>query len=280
MSVCAFSLTACSDMKKIELQVSVYDTANNKQLEKSISVDLYRHLAKETVDTIIDYVNKGYYDNKPFYLYDGALQNKNQGITFGDYKLDSSFNVVKDDYDFIKTIRGQFEYNGTIGSDLYHTDGAIGIWRNWTVQNGYESTDDTMNSARAELYISKSSVSSLDGYFCVFAKIDLDNTENSETWNLIKNVFSNTTYYSEYVVYYTGDYNEDLPNCGLTFHCIEDDEFIERYDSTNKTVDGLKVFTPEGTQIEQYKQHSIYMPVYDNGNTKTVSAKIVSAKVI
>ena len=56
---CSF-LVACEDIKVLEVKVNVYNTTDKVMEEKTLTVDLYRHLAPTTVDTIAKYAEEGY----------------------------------------------------------------------------------------------------------------------------------------------------------------------------------------------------------------------------
>jgi len=68
LCILSFGLFACEDLKHIEVKVSVYDIDNARLVEKTMKIDLYRHLAGDTVDAITEYINKGYYDGTVFYV--------------------------------------------------------------------------------------------------------------------------------------------------------------------------------------------------------------------
>ena len=67
IGVACFGLMACEDIRTIEVTVSVYNADDSTMVEKVIKVDMYRHLAPNTVDKITEYVNEGYYNDAMFH---------------------------------------------------------------------------------------------------------------------------------------------------------------------------------------------------------------------
>lgn len=285
LCILSFGLFACEDLKHIEVKVSVYDIDNARLVEKTMKIDLYRHLAGDTVDAITEYINKGYYDGTVFYVNKNTTET-GSAISFGDYSFDSSFSVVRNSASYVRSIRGQFEYNGTIGSDLVNAEGYLGLWRDWTAKNGYTTSDAAMDTGRASLYMPTSNISSMNGYFCVFGKINLNDSETSSAWKLISNVMSNSTYYTNYTVYYYGTYDVSKASSdfGLTFGIMKTEDFSANYNSDTKilhTDDGdIEVFEGEGEEYVEYQRHNVYLPIWDNsGKGNIITAKIVSVKV-
>lgn len=266
-----FSLAACEDIKKIEITVSVYDISNNKQTEKTITLELYRHLAPDTVDAIKEYVNKGFYDGLPFYKFASSYSNQ---IMFGDYEL-SDGAVTIHDADYVKKIDGEFEKAGVVGSDLVNEDGSVGLWHTWYERDGYTGNNDAAkNSGKATIYMPTQNISGYNGYFCVFGKIAADD-ETAEAISLIKSVLSNYEYYTEYTVYYTGEYGENGET--LEFHCDLTGDYEEKTEDEDFSD---SVFKAEGEQFVCFNSQKIYVPVATvNGKENVVTAKIVSAKV-
>ena len=271
---CSF-LVACEDIKVLEVKVNVYNTTDKVMEEKTLTVDLYRHLAPTTVDTIAKYAEEGYYNDSFFYV--SATQTS--VILMGDLKfnkskqvtqnLDANTNKLKD------TITGEFAKNNVIGSNLKNVEGSIGLWRSWTANGNYAVSDNARDSGRATWYMPTSDIiTSHDGWFCVFGQYNMDTeSESYKTYNAIKNLLNNSEYYENYVIYYTGEYVEDdsVLNNGLTFNCVPESEF--------SSVDEESVFVPEGSQYACYSKLTIRVPLVNKGN-KTEKALALSIKSI
>ena len=276
--VAGLSLSACEDIKKVELDLNIYDYENAAVYsaeESTLTLDLYRHLAPKTVDKIIEYVNAGYYNNAIFYK-DSAYSNQ---IMVGDLKMDENGNITQNliDGKLPSQIYGEFEYNGTYGSDLVSSKGYVGLWRSW-----YEFNDNTyktsngMDSARATMYFPTSSISNYKGYFCVFAKYDTKETVNSATYTALTAAFGsdNTV---KYVIFFTGEYDESKAdkNYGLIFNAVLESEF--EYDDEDKTLyNGKKIFVAEDKQFVEYNFKTITVAKPVSG---VCGAKINSAKI-
>lgn len=272
LSVTALSLAACEDIKKVEITVSVYDISNSKQVEKTFTVDFYRHLADDTTDAILSYVKEGYYDGLPFYKF--ASANTSQ-IMLGDIKLDG--NAVKlHDADYVKNIDGEFNAAGVVGSDLKNVEGSLGLWRTWFESGAYnKNSDAAFNSGRATLYMPTSEITGYDGYFCVFGKIDLEDTDTKEAFALIKAVLANSDYYTSYTVYYTGEYG--ISGETLEYHCEPTEDYKEK---TEDETFANNVFKAKGEQFVCFNSKEICVPIATVGGIEnSITAKIVSAKV-
>lgn len=219
LAICSLSLVACDDIRKLDVSF----TANGTNY--SISVDLYRHLAPKTVDKVIKYVNEKYYDGKVFYKFaDGSYSSQ---IMFGDLKFENG-QIVKTPK---AEIYGEFESNGTKGSDLVNSKGYIGIWRSvYKADSSYATSSNARNSGSATMYMPTADISALNGNTCIFAKLNLNDASTSTAFSSLTALFDSSTTYTEYVIYYTGKYNvadNGLANHGLTFHCITKSAFNE-----------------------------------------------------
>lgn len=270
IGVFCFSSTACSDIRKMEITVSVYSEEENALVEKTLTLDLYRHLAPETVDAIISYAKAGHYNNSIFYqssfylphIYVGELKDIDGEIVVNEVKPE---------------ITGEFDLNGVKGSNLQNTEGSVGLWRSWVTGEKYSTTNfDSFNSGRSTWYMPTSASDDEDG-FCVFAQFDT----TSEAWTLIKALLSNPEHYQSYTIYYTGTYiSEDVDddgnviNHGLTFHCLPTADF-----DNLPTSEKDKVFKASTEQLVCYNAMEINVPVYQNGGAESIGAKIVSVKV-
>ena len=252
----SLGLTACEDIKTLEVKISA-DGA-----EYTLTVDLYRHLAPKTVDKIMGYVNDGYYNETVFYKMDGY----DSQLMIGDLKVENgeiAQNALLDE------IYGEFESNGTKGSNLTSSSGSIGLWRSWYAHDdSYTTSSAARDSGRATWFIPTADISGYKGYFCIFAQYDTADTDNSDAITAITDIFADEDKYSEYYIYYTGEYNaEDAKNnYGLTFHCVPADE----YDAD--AIDNLFVADDKENQLVQYNAVKVDIPV-------GFSAKILSITV-
>ena len=262
------TLTACEDIKTVELDIQVYDYADNGSMQNyTMTVDLYRHLAPDTVDAIVKYIEEGLYDGKAFY----KLANYSTQIMVGD--------IISDEIKMSETVKpelgkGEFERGGTTGSNLVNKKGSIGLWRSWTNADGSYTTSSTaMSSGRATWFIPTDTISAYDGYFCVFGQYDAEDDANKAVLDALTKAFTSGNY-DEYVVYYTGEYDADKAdeNYGLTAHIVEKDDF------DSSAVEGL--FKSENVENKAglvcYDYYTVQIPVNANGD---VAAKIVSAKI-
>lgn len=267
-----FGLTACKeDIKQVIVNISVYEYAEEDSENEdvgfanlSITVDMYRHLAPNTVDTIMGYIKDGYYDDTVFYQIDGSYQYQ---IMLGDYKLNGGNTPIAND---IKPqIEGEFEYGGTTGSNLKVKKGSIGLWRTWTAfESKYNQHNETLHSGRSNWFLpTNSSESTLNGYFCIFAQIDLSNSANNNALTLITSALNKNT--TKYVVYYTGEYDENKvdENFGLTQHIVLEEDFVESDD----------IFVATNNQRECYNKHVIKVPTLADGGQ--ITAKVTSITV-
>lgn len=277
-SVCAFSFAACEDIKKLELSLSLYNTTDGAfyvEDDVKFSVDLYRHLAPKTVDKVIEYVKSGYYDNAIFYIDESSSSQ----IMTGDLKFENGElkqNLI--DGKLPSEIYGEFEYGGTTGSNLLNEKGSIGLWRSYYADGNSKTSSNAFDSGRATWFIPTSSITGYDGYYCVFAQYDVSDTANSKAISAISGIFANSEYYTEYVVYFTGDYDSTKAdeNYGLTFHALTKDKYNEEYDSESETVYGEKVFVAEGQQLVSFNKRTLKIPNVINGESV---AKIKTVKV-
>lgn len=268
LAMATFSLTACEDLRTLEINVSVVNVSDATPTDYTLTVKLYRHLAPETVDAIVSYANEGYYDGATFYR-----DADTSVIMTGDFNFDGKTVTKKDEKPAIK---GEFNNNGVTGSDLVNEEGYVGLWRNYS---DYTVSEKSRDSGRATIYMPTSAKSAYDGYFCVFGKFDLNDDDNETAWTAIKDVFDSSLYSETYVIYYTGEYNNDdsVKDNGLTFHCVTSDE----YDSLTQS-EKDDVFTPdvEDGQYKNYAKRNVKLPVFGNNKTDRVcGAYIKSVKV-
>lgn len=262
MTVAAFGLSACEDIKKLELSLSLYDYGSNEfyaEDDVKFSVDLYRHLAPKTVDKVLEHVKAGYYDNVFFYQ-DSEYSSQ---IMVGDLKLDENGKIVQNliDGKLPSEIYGEFKSNGTTGSNLVSSKGSIGIWRSFYEADGnYKVSSSARDSGRATWYIPTAEISGYNGYFCVFAQYDASATANAKALSVINSIISSNS--TEYVIYFTGEYDKTKPdeNYGLTFHALTKEKFNQDYDATEETIYGEKLFEADGAQLVCFNKKTIKVP--------------------
>ena len=262
-----FSFAGCEEIKTVKLDFTVYNSKESKfysdEDATALTVELSRHLAPKTVDAVLAKVNEKYYDDTIFYI----DTNYSTQIMIGDLKFVDGQVVQNLKNGKTPTPFGaEFEANGTYGSNLKNEKGSIGLWRSYYASNtDTYKTSNAFDSSMATLYFPTSTISSYDGYFCVFATFDA----SSAAISAIKAVFDSSDTYTEYVIYFTGEYdaNKKDENNGLTFHAVKAEDFVE------DKVDDL--FTAEGDQLVCYNKKTVKIPVV-NGE---VYAKIKTATV-
>ena len=266
--VSCVGMTACTkDIRELTLTISVYNYDEDAPANETVTlkVDLYGHLAPNTVDAIQQYVNEGYYNNTAIYkLVDSA--NSFGGLMVGDIKIDGEnlkANAVKPE------IKGEFEKGGTVGSNLTAKKGSIGLFRSWfDYDDSFAVSNSAMHSGRATWFIptADSELSSYNGWFCIFAQFDVEDEDNAYALDLILNAFDSEDY-AEYVVYYTGEYdaNKADEDYGLEKHIVLASDFE----------DSDAVFEAEGEQLVSYNKQTIKVPTNENA----FALKIVKAEV-
>ena len=262
--VCTVSFTGCTKIKKMQLTLSVYDYDNHKFVEQTMDIDLYAHLAPKTVEAIMSYVKGGYYDNAVLYKMGGYASQ----IMVGDYDYDGQTLSQKEQK---PTITGEFTYGGVKyegGSPLKAKNGSIGLWRSWYEQDGSHRGRSATNSGSATMFMPTQDLSEYDGYFCIFAQIDLEDSKTEKAFKAIKAVFDAEDASDIYTVYYTGEYDSTATlNHGLTFNYMD----AENFDADD--IEGL--FEAEDNQLVCYNYHNVTIPVAQG----QPAVKIVSAKI-
>lgn len=261
--VCVFSLTACGEeIDKAELKVSIYNYADKEMEEYSMNIDLYRHLAPKTVDAISSYINGGYYNGTVFYI----MEDYANQIMIGDLKYDQELSDNEGFYlnDEKPALEGEFVHGGTTGSNLKNKQGSIGLWRTWSEQDySYNMGRTGTDTGRATWFIPTSKINSYDDYFCVFAQYELSDS-NLEMISAIEEIFSDETKYCEYVIYYTGQYEN------LTFHCVKKEDFKE------EKIEDLFVAEEGTAQLVSYNHYTIKVPITEDGE---IAAFVKSATI-
>ncbi len=261
--ICAFSFAGCvKDIKKVELKVSIYNFSTSKVEDHSLNIELYGHLAPETVESISNLIKEGYYDDTVFY----KMEDYADQIMIGDLKYSPEIEENEGFYlnDAKPTIKGEFERGGTTGSNLKNEEGSIGLWRTWAAQDtSYNTGSSGLNTGSATWFMPTKALTGYDKNFCVFGKYDVKNEDNKETMTAIKEFFSNTSRYEEFVIYYTGEYDN------LTFHCVKAEEF------NKDEIKDLFVAEEDSAELVCYNSYTIRVPMTVGGN---IAARIVSAK--
>ena len=224
--ICTISFVGCGkDIREVDIKISIYNFSKSKYEDYSMDIELYGHLAPETVSQISKLIKSGYYDNTVFY----KLQGREDQFMLGDLKYDpnSEDPTIQANCGFYlndekPTIKGEFKQGGTTGSNLKNKLGSIGLWRTWTAQDSSFNEGSTgTDTGSATWFIPTRGLSEYDDYFCVFAQYEYDG-DNEETIDALKDLFATTSRYQEFVIYYTGEYGD------LTFHCVKAEDFEAR----------------------------------------------------
>jgi cyclophilin family peptidyl-prolyl cis-trans isomerase len=271
-SAICLSLVACEDITSLSVTVSIYDKDASKNVEQTIEIDLYRHLAPDTVDAILSYVEQGYYNDLLFYKNADSEAYTSQ-VMVGDYAfVNGAINAYTQDY--VSPIDGEFEKAGVTGSNLLNIKGAVGLWRDWNKGDTYkQNSSNSYNSGKATWYMPTTNLTGYDGYFCMFGQIDLDDEDTATALSDLIALFSDSELYTSYTVYYLGDDVEDLT---LVIETTED--YQEKID--NKTLEEADIFSPEDDQLNSYAKREIYMPIATiNDVENVITAKILSVEV-
>ena len=266
-AIAAITFTACRDIKTVEVNFSVYNYTDSKYEDHVLTVDLYRHLAPKTVDNVISAIEDGYYDGALLY----QLVSAGSQLMVGEYKADGT-NIVKQADR--PTVEGEFSANGLSGSNLVNKKGYIGLWRSYTKDAGtFTKSDSGRNSGSAVWYIPTATISNYDGYFAVFAKVDMDSDANTATYTALQTIFTNSDYYELYDVFYTVGEGDALTLYMIKSSDLEDDD---KYDEDAKTYDGQAIFEAKGSDLVSMNMHKIRLPAIKNGkrNATVTSIKL------
>lgn len=272
MVVSAFCFTACKDIVTLEVKFQAYDYQNSKMYEDgeiTLTIDLYRHLAKETVDSVVKNVNNGFYNDAVVYKFKSA--NTNQYM-IGDLKYNENGEIVQT---VAPEIKGEFESNGVTGSDLEYSKGYVGIWRSYyACDEGMSISSEARNSGRAT-WVLPTQVSTLyQGEICIFGKMDLEDEVIQKTYETFEAIFSESERYVEYQVYYTGTYDETKAdeNYGLTFNIT----LAEDYDADE--IDNLFKTDSKSQHLKIYDAHVIQVPVKLTSGLPSLKLASISVK--
>ena len=271
-SALCLTMVACEDITTLSLTVSIYDKDASKNVEQTIEIDLYRHLAPDTVDAILSYVEQGYYNDLIFYKF-AESENYSSQIMIGDYTFaDGAVKAYEKDY--VNEIDGEFEKAGVSGSDLMNVKGAVGLWRTWEKGDSYKQNgSNSYNNGKATWYMPTENLTGYDGYFCVFGQIDLDDEDTATALADLIALFNDSDLYTTYVSYYLGKDVEDLT---LVIESLED--------YNQKLEDGelseADIYSPKDGEMNNLAKREFNVPVATvNDVENTVTAKIVSIEI-
>ncbi len=271
-SAVCLSLVACEDIKTLSVNVSIYDKESSKNVEQTIEIDLYRHLAPDTVDAILSYVEQGYYNDLLFYK-NADSENYASQIMVGDYALLDG-KITEYTKDYVNKIDGEFEKAGVTGSNLTNVKGAVGLWRSWEKGDSYKQNgSNSYNSGKATWYMPTDNLSGYDGYFCVFGQIDLSDEDNSSALSKLIALFGDSDLYTTYVSYYLGS---DAENLTLVIEPLDDyNQKIE-----DGVLEEADVYSPKDDEMNYLAKREFNLPVATiNDVENTVTAKIVSVVI-
>ena len=259
LTVACFSAVGCVErITNLNVKVQVYNSSESQMEEVTLKVKLYGHLAGNTVNSILDRIKDGYYNDAVFY----KNQNQSSQLMLGDIVEQDGYialNSIK-----APTINGEFDRAGVVGSNLKNVKGAIGLWRSWYEKDNYSTSDDAMHSGEATWYLPTSTISGYDGWFCVFAMLDLDDQDTADGLELIISALDGEI--ENYEIYYTGEYDSEKADedYGLTANLVESTLFEEE-----------NYFEPKGAQLVKYQKRTVSVPV----NEGVASAKVLSITV-
>ena len=272
LGVSALSLTACNDVSTVEVKFNLYNHAESTFISEedvTLSIDLYGHLAPETVKTIKSYFSEGYYDNAIIYQLAG-----DEGYQYmvGDLEYKDGAIVKKA---MKPAIKGEFESNGVKNGEIKADKGSVGLWRSYYEVDGVLNTSSAArNSASATLFMPTEANKSIDGYVCLFGKFDAESNQAVTFMEALDAIFASGEYTEEYVIYYTGaqeDYDETKENAGLTFNCVLASEF--------NADDIENLFEAKGQQLACYSYYTIKVPtLVTENNVASATIKSVTVK--
>jgi len=267
LATACLGLVGCKEeVTKVKLTLAVYNAEDGEWYETKdtvITVDLYKNYAPKTVKNIVKYVKDGYYDNTVFYTASG----ESGKIFVGDIKIDEEGNLYKnDEMDFVQ---GEFEAGGVVGSPLKVKKGAVALWRTWADGSSYKASEYT-HTGSSTWFLPTSDNTSYDGYFCVFATIDMSVARHANTFNDIKTALDGAGEENQYQIYYTGEYQDNVKGNGLTFNIVKLSEYVKE--------DIVDLFESEDGQLVCYNPKTI--SIADAGASGFCGAKIVSAKIV
>lgn len=273
ISTCCLCFTACEDIVRLEVKFDVYNYTTESMYDKELStitIDLYRHLAPETVESVIKSVEKGEYNDTIVYKFTDS--NTDQYM-MGDLKwVDGEIKQI-----LRPEIKGEFATNGVQGSNLKVEKGSVAIWRSYHSRDlGMATSSEARNTGRGTWYMPTEANALYEGTTCVFGKMDLESDSVKEMYTAFESVFADNVRYETYEVYYTGTYDESkaFDNYGLTFHCVKEEEFKE----IEKDIEDLFTADNKEQQLAWFNHYTISVPVFLSDGAQ--SLRIASVKVV
>ncbi len=277
-SVCCLGLAGCKDMKKLQINLQAYNYSSKEWEDKTLTVDMYRHLAPRTVDAMVENINNGIYNNTAFY----TIQNYSDQFFMGDLVFKN--NTLEQNVYVPRVEKGEFTNGGVVGSDLTHLKGSISLWRTWLAGDGYSNSNGA-NTGRGTWSFSTTANDGYNDKFCIFAKIETvgeQYIENVQAFQAIQDRVKDTTTSRTqiYVIYYTGEYVYDenitddsaVRNNGLTYHCVTLEDYNNMSDAELD-----EIFVAEGDQYACYNKMEVRVPIVDkNAENWELAIKVVS----
>lgn len=167
--VLMFSLSACTEVEygsKVQRMkmVLTYTDAEGTEVERNVTIKLYKNLAPLTVEHFIKLAEEGYYD--------GTVVSNLQSnwFEFGGYKYDENGKLAACDQD-VSTVTGEFSLNGWLNNPLKSSNvGALVMKRNYSLDTDTKSAYDT---AKSTVIVTLGSVSRFKTTeYCYFGLID------------------------------------------------------------------------------------------------------------
>ena len=258
-------LSACGEkITTLNVNVSIYNTEDEKVEEKTIKFDLYDNLASEAVSAVKSWVNEGYYNGLVLYKQSKYINKDTPSqIMYGGYKL-ADGKLVKNAQKILPD--AEFEKNGTIGSNLSNVKGAIGLWRDWSgtsqgyKYSGFEQTNST-------LYIPTTSLASTyDGYFCLLGKYST--SDDLAVIEQITTLLANEDYYTSYTCYYEA--NDDGSLKLVDGQPVWVSMLTEDY---NDAKDDLSVYTAKDGEDKSFESYTVSVLKADKLTIKSIMVK-------
>jgi cyclophilin family peptidyl-prolyl cis-trans isomerase len=271
MLVSSLCFSACKDIVKVEVKFQAYNYEKAEMYEDgeiSLTIELYRHLAKETVDSVIKNINDGLYNNALVYK---IISNKNQYM-IGDLKYDDNGNIIQVN---APEVKGEFASNGVSGSNLKFEKGTIGLWRSYyACDSGVAVSSSARDTGRATLFLPTEASSIYQDHMCVFGKVDFEDDKAETVYDVFEALFDDSERYLEYMVYYTGEYDETKAdeNYGLTFNI----ELADEYDEDK--IENLFKTDDQEQQLKCYDAYKIQVPVVARNGLHSLKVASVTIK--
>lgn len=273
--ICTVCMISCNKITKVKVSVQVYDWSQEAFLNEedvTFEIELFRQVAPETFDAIIEHIENGFYNDTFFYV---DSETNYKALFVGDLKFDENGNIVQNliDGKLPSQIKGEFEANGVVGNEFGVTEGLIGLYRSYYANDlSLDVTSTAMDSGRATLFLPQESFSNYHGHVCMFGRYDTQDENTNRAFNAIMSCLTTTGMFDTYRIYYTGEYDAKMPdeNYGLEFHCIPESEFGELEED--------EYFTPTGEQLKEFAPRKISVAKFVGEDNKS-TAQLKSVKV-